>query len=174
MIENNKYYLISTNMGFYGPDGEQYQAVWGKAKIVNAEEKFKFKFKSKSNRHSVNWYVEVGEGEQSIIIAGCQINYAIQLKEKPIIKTGTYKVNDKMQPLNSIYIAENYCEYTNQNIRNVEMKSIVSYKTSCGKIYIKRQEIKIIRDEGKENTFLKVPEVCPHCNKLTTYKMEIK
>lgn len=76
MIEQNKNYLITTDGWFFGADGEAYRAVWGKCKIVKTIDAMGFE-----PERSTNWYVQVGEGEGSIIVAGCQLHYAIQTKD---------------------------------------------------------------------------------------------
>ncbi|WP_444956686.1 hypothetical protein [Ornithobacterium rhinotracheale] len=36
-----------------------------------------------TNRNSTNWYAKVGSEENHILIAGCQIHYAVKCDEKP-------------------------------------------------------------------------------------------
>lgn len=69
--ELNEKYLITTNDWFFGPDGNQYKAAFG---TVNAILTDKDTLGVDTNRHSSNWYVSIG----SMIIAGCQIHYAIK------------------------------------------------------------------------------------------------
>jgi hypothetical protein len=71
-------YLITTEKYFIAPDGLSYQAVWGDVKIV--EDSI---LGIKTNRNSANWYAVVGENGKEIIIAGCQIFYAIKCEQKP-------------------------------------------------------------------------------------------
>lgn len=71
-------YLITTDKWFYGPDGKQYRAVWGSVKIL--EDNF---LGVKTNRNSTNWYAFVGNEEKGMIVAGCQIHYAVQCEVKP-------------------------------------------------------------------------------------------
>ena len=71
-------YLITTDGWFYAPDGKQYHAVWGEAKIV--EDIF---LGIKTNRNSTNWYAVVGNEDKQVIVAGCQIHYAIKCEEPP-------------------------------------------------------------------------------------------
>lgn len=66
-------HLITCDHYFVAPNGKQYKSAWGKIKIL--EDSF---LGVKTNRNSSNWYAQVGEGDKSIIIAGCQINYAIK------------------------------------------------------------------------------------------------
>lgn len=104
MIKNGDYYLITVNEWFIAPDGEEYRAAWGKCKIVDIKDCFGFV----PLRPSTNWFCEIGEGENSIIIAGCHIHYAIKCTQKPIIKTDTY-IHDTTKTavvLNKIYLTE--------------------------------------------------------------------
>lgn len=71
-------YLISTDSWFYAPDGKQYKAAWGNVQII--EDSF---LGVKTNRNSSNWFAKVGNDKKHIIIAGCQIHYAIKCEEKP-------------------------------------------------------------------------------------------
>lgn len=104
-------YLITTNSWFYAPDGKQYRGAWGSVKIF--EDSF---LGIKTNRNSSNWYLKVGSNDKHIIIAGCQIHYAIKCNNKPKEDNweawDTIKNNDKKleyqvsQSPNPIYIAE--------------------------------------------------------------------
>lgn len=71
-------YLITTDAWFFAPDGKQYRAVWGNVEII--EDTF---LGLKTNKNSTNWYAKVGSENNHIIIAGCQIHYAIRCEEKP-------------------------------------------------------------------------------------------
>ncbi len=71
-------YLITTDEFFIAPDGQSYQAVWGDVKILGDEA-----LGLKTNRNATNWYAKVGSSEKHIIIAGCQIHYAIKCNKKP-------------------------------------------------------------------------------------------
>ena len=72
------YYLITTDNWFYGPNGKTYRAVWGKVAIL--QDDF---LGIKTNRNSTNWYARVGSKEKHVIIAGCQIHYAVAMKDRP-------------------------------------------------------------------------------------------
>lgn len=73
-IEAGKKYLITTDAWFYAPDGRQYRSVFGTVHdILDADSALGIK----TNRNSTNWYVRVG----GMIVAGCQIHYAIQADE---------------------------------------------------------------------------------------------
>ena len=71
-------YLINTDNWFYGPDGKQYKAVWGEVKIL--EDSF---LGIKTNARATNWYARVGTEGNHIIVAGCQIHYAVKMQEEP-------------------------------------------------------------------------------------------
>lgn len=103
MITDNEYYLITANNWFYGPDGESYRAVWGKAKVFEAKTVFGI-----NPIRSTNWFMKVGEGDKSVLMAGCQIHYAMRCDKRPTIKEGTYARTDQTQliPLNNIWLTE--------------------------------------------------------------------
>lgn len=104
MIINDKYYLITCNDWFIAPDGEEYRSAWGKCNITEAKDSFGFT----PLRPSTNWFCKVGDGDNSIIIAGCHIHYAIECSIKPFKRTETY-INDttKVQlTANKIYFTE--------------------------------------------------------------------
>jgi hypothetical protein len=71
-------YLITTTDFFYGTDGSQYRAAWGDVEIISDDF-----LGIKTNRGSANWFAKVGTEESHVIIAGCQIHYAIKCLEKP-------------------------------------------------------------------------------------------
>lgn len=104
MITNGKKYLITTSAWFYAPDGDQYRAVWGTAKVLETKESFGFT----PNRNHANWIYEIGDSDGKITIAGCQVLYAVECTERPICKIGRFIAKDEMadQPQNKIYFAE--------------------------------------------------------------------
>lgn len=73
-------YLITTDNWFYAPDGKKYRAVWGEVKVL--EDNI---LGVKTNRNSTNWFISIGENGREMIIAGCQIHYAIKRDEMPDI-----------------------------------------------------------------------------------------
>lgn len=73
-------HLITTDAWFYAPDGKKYRAVYGDVEIV--EDTF---LGIKTNRGSTNWYAKVGSDKEYVIIAGCQIHYAIRTDTPPSI-----------------------------------------------------------------------------------------
>jgi hypothetical protein len=71
-------YLITTDAWFIAPDGKQYKSVWGEVKIVDDSI-----LGIKTNKNSSNWFAIIGNEDRQVIIAGCQIHYAIKSEEKP-------------------------------------------------------------------------------------------
>lgn len=71
-------YLITTDNWFYAPNGKQYRACYGDVEILNDDV-----LGVKTNARSSNWYAKVGTDKNHIIIAGCQIHYAIRTDKKP-------------------------------------------------------------------------------------------
>lgn len=66
-------YLITTDNWFFAPDGTQYRAVFGKVEILH--DSF---LGIKTNMRSTNWYVKVGDESNHVILAGCQVHYAVK------------------------------------------------------------------------------------------------
>jgi hypothetical protein len=71
-------YLITTDGWFFGPDGRQYKAVWGEVEVTDDSV-----LGIKTNSRSTNWYVKVGTDDSNVIVAGCQIHYAVKCDDKP-------------------------------------------------------------------------------------------
>lgn len=71
-------YLITTDEWFIAPDGQSYKSVWGEVLIL--EDSI---IGLKTNRNSTNWYAKIGNEEKHIIVAGCQIHYALKCEERP-------------------------------------------------------------------------------------------
>ncbi len=71
-------YLITTDSWFFAPDGNQYKAAWGNVTILGDNV-----LGVKTNSRSANWYAKIGDNDKEVIIAGCQIHYAVKCKEKP-------------------------------------------------------------------------------------------
>lgn len=106
MIKNGQKYLINTDNWFVAPDGEQYKAVWGTCYLRQTEEVFGFT----PARPSTNWFLEIGKDGKEIIVAGCQVHYAIRCEERPKdVHFGKYYVNKDTEVLlheSKIYYAE--------------------------------------------------------------------
>ena len=71
-------YLITTDNWFYAPDGKQYRAVWGDVKVYSDN-----LLGIKTNEKSTNWFLMVGQPEDHVLIAGCQIHYAVKSSVRP-------------------------------------------------------------------------------------------
>jgi len=83
-------YLITTDAWFYGADGKQYKSVWGEVEIVSDAI-----LGIKTNVRSSNWFAKVGTENNHVIIAGCQIHYAVKTDEKPNVDlTDDYSIDD--------------------------------------------------------------------------------
>lgn len=76
--KEGEYLLIHTDDWFYTKDGNQYHAVWGKCKPVEAKDLFGFKPSG-----DTNWYLQVGENENAMFVAGCRIHYAQICPDRP-------------------------------------------------------------------------------------------
>jgi len=66
-------YLITTEGWFTAPDGKLYKAIWGDVEIIDDT-----LLGVKTNRNSTNWYAKVSGEKNHMIVAGCQIFFAIQ------------------------------------------------------------------------------------------------
>lgn len=95
--------LISTYDWFIGPDGLQYKAIWGTAKICSSEETLGLK----NNKNSTNWYVQIGDKKRGAIIGGCQVNYAIACPNPPNTNKVVAEVSGTYSEVQTkIYLAE--------------------------------------------------------------------
>ena len=99
-------YLITTDAWFIAPDGKQYKAAWGECEIMSDN-----LLEIATNRNSTNWFVKVGSISKHVIIAGCQIHYAVKSEECPEISdvedwhADGVNFNKYLRPT-QIYIAE--------------------------------------------------------------------
>ena len=85
-------YLITTDNYFYGPDGQQYRSVFGEIEIL--QDSF---LGITTNRNSSNLYIKVSGKTQHIIIAGCQIHYALQCEYDDLKLDDILEYDDKGQ-----------------------------------------------------------------------------
>ena len=99
-------YLITTDGWFYAPNGSKYRAVWGEVEIMSDDV-----LGVKTNRLSTNWYARIGDDVNGVVVAGCQIHYAVRCEDKP--NTGMAKDNTygdgkfkEFERTCEIYIAE--------------------------------------------------------------------
>lgn len=72
-ILKEKILLVTCSGWFTAPDGKMYCTAWGKVKIFNDQDTLGIK----TNNQSANWYAFIGSDDKGIIIAGCQIKYAV-------------------------------------------------------------------------------------------------
>ena len=79
LIGAGEYLLLTLDQWFFAKDGQNYRAVWGLCRIVEAKDVFGFK-----PAHGTNWYAVVGTGKDALFIAGCQIHFAQLCLDKPI------------------------------------------------------------------------------------------
>lgn len=102
----NGKYLITTDNWFFAPDGKQYRAVWGDVKIVTDKI-----LGIKTNARSSNWFAKIGPEENYVVVAGCQIHYAVRCEARPKNKQINEQVNSGTEYRhvlkdNPIYFAE--------------------------------------------------------------------
>ena len=107
MIEPGKRYLVSTVSWFTGPDGQSYKAAWGVCTLQSVDQAFPG---FRVTRPSTNWFMRVGSGEQHVLIAGCQIHYAVRCETRPVdnLEGITYvsKENGVTYNASQLYLAE--------------------------------------------------------------------
>lgn len=103
----NSRYIISCDNWFLAPNGKEYRAVWGSVEIIS--DSF---LGIKTNHHSSNWFAMVGSEYNHVIIAGCQIHYAVKCDAKPCcdaiddwLADATNGIKEYKRPT-KIYIAE--------------------------------------------------------------------
>lgn len=77
MLLTGKKYLLTTDEWFVAPDGLKYNSIYGRVEIKRFDDLFGF-----TPRGHANWLVSLEGGR--INIAGCRVNYAMQLEEPPI------------------------------------------------------------------------------------------
>ena len=108
-------YLITTDGSFFAPDGKIYDAVFGSVVILGDDA-----LGVKTNRNATNWYAMVGTDENHVIVAGCQIHYAVKTKLELINKetSGTWDTSlakeDKpveVEMRSRIYLAVRYISH---------------------------------------------------------------
>ena len=99
-------YLITTDSWFYAPDGLKYRSVWGEVNLMEDSE-----LGIKTNRNSSNWYAHIGSKNKGVIVAGCQIHYAVRCEKPP--NTGRVKEQyygesaaHEYERVSEIYLAE--------------------------------------------------------------------
>ena len=71
-------YLITTDQWFLAPDGQLYTGVWGDVEILSDGI-----LGVKTNDRSSNWFAKIGPEDNHVIVAGCQIHYAVRCEQRP-------------------------------------------------------------------------------------------
>jgi len=75
MLDSGKNYIVTTDNFFICPDGRYYGAVYGNVQIIDKKEALG---KETMNRYDTSWYARVGTEDNHVIVAGCQIKYAVR------------------------------------------------------------------------------------------------
>ena len=88
-MKTGEKYIVTTDNWFFAPDGKQYRGVFGKVEIIS--DAF---LGIKTNIRSSNWFAKVGTEENHVIIAGCQIHYAVKTDIEPPEKVLDQNVKD--------------------------------------------------------------------------------
>lgn len=86
-FEQGQKMLITTDNYFFAPDGRQYRAAFGVCKGVQDSDQ---SLGIKANRGSSNWYILLGD----LLIAGCQIHYAIATENVHLGPTNEYTFHE--------------------------------------------------------------------------------
>lgn len=102
MIKDGETYVVTSDTFFYGSDGNQYGAAYGKCKVLKTEDALGFT----PQRPSTNWFLQVGEGDRQVILAGCQIHFAVKCDTPPTPRKGTYKKDGQEWLKNQIWFTD--------------------------------------------------------------------
>lgn len=101
-------YLITANCWFFAPDGKQYKAAWGDVEIFDDKV-----LGVATNKNSTNWYAKIGSDDKHVIMAGCQIHYAVRCETQPSTEplkelrySDALNKSTEVDLPNSIYIAQ--------------------------------------------------------------------
>lgn len=78
VFEEGTKYIVTTDAWFFAPNGQSYRAVWGEVRILPDSV-----LGVKTNSRSANWYARVGTDEDHVVVAGCQIHYAVRSEKPP-------------------------------------------------------------------------------------------
>lgn len=71
-------YLVTSDAWFFAQDGKQYKAAWGKIEVLSDKI-----LGIDTNRAATNWYMKIGDDDNHVIFAGCQIHYAMKCNDAP-------------------------------------------------------------------------------------------
>lgn len=78
IVEDGATYLVTVDEWFYASDGQAYRAAWGPCFLRRVEDVLGFR-----PSRSTNWFLQVGEGDGALILAGCQIHFLQRTDEAP-------------------------------------------------------------------------------------------
>lgn len=81
MIQNGENYIVEARIAY--KDGMQYDYIYGKCEIVDAEKEVGFMLK-----RSENWFIRVTGNNEEVIIPGCRVGTLVKCK-KPILPKKT-------------------------------------------------------------------------------------
>lgn len=101
-IKEGEKYLVTSDNWFVGPDGNQYKSAWGKVYLKSTFATLGFEPK----RPSTNWFLIIGEDNNSVIMAGCQIHFLVKCDTAPNRIPGTYLAEGKYMTYNDIWNTE--------------------------------------------------------------------
>lgn len=173
-------YLITCDSWFIAPDGKSYMAVWGDCKTITSKEALGFD----PNRNSANWFVEVTNNGESVLLAGCQIHYAVSCKERPNTKPTEQNYDDRGKVVRDtrIYIPgdmEKVIEEPSNNDRSVDAifgklpGAEVDFKNTMPVMTVEKTAEAIIFTRNPKATdaeFIKAfREYSPECEELDGY-----
>lgn len=74
MIKVGDKVLVTTDNWFHAPDGKSYQSVFGTVNAISGDQET---LGIRTNARATNWYATIG----NVLIAGCQIHYALKTDE---------------------------------------------------------------------------------------------
>lgn len=77
MIRNGESYIVEARIAY--KDGMNYEYVYGKCEIIDAEKEVGFMLK-----RSENWFIRVSGNNEEVIIPGCRVGTLVRC-EKPIL-----------------------------------------------------------------------------------------
>lgn len=140
-------YLITTDNWFIAPDGKSYRAVWGEVHTMTAAEALGIE----PNRNSANWMVKVGTEEHHIILAGCQIHYAVSCPDRPNQGDTLQKYSDDKEKNwrdNVIYIPEP--KRVREPLRMVDGETIVD-KVATAKTFEFLDQLRILDMDSEDH-----------------------
>jgi hypothetical protein len=77
--EQGRLLLLTVDDWFTYKDGNAYKHICGVCKPVEAKDLLGFK-----PSNGTNWYMQVGDGDGAVFIAGCRIHYAVVVEDPPV------------------------------------------------------------------------------------------